>query len=431
MLDSVLRQIKKIIPTKLFRLGQPVYHYLLALTGAIAYGFPSRKIKVVAVTGTKGKSSTVEILNAILEEAGFKTSLAGTVRFKIDGDSRSNLYKMTIPGRFFLQKFLREAVDTQCDYAIIEMTSEGAKQFRHKFISWDALLFTNLSPEHIESHGSYEKYVQAKLSIAEAVAQSSKERRILVANSDEKESEKFLAIPNLEKFTYSTTDAEPFALNNDGSEITLVGEKINTHLPGIFNVSNMLAAVTYAKTQGVSLEVIKKALENYKGTLGRVQRINLDETDPLRSLQDFRVIVDYAHTADSLEKLYKVFPDGRRIDTGGGRDKWKRPDMGKIADKYCDYVILTNEDPYDENPDDIVNQMAVEVRNKPLEIIMDRREAIHTALSKAQKGDTVLITGKGTDPYIMGPNGAKEIWSDAQVAQEELRKVLEKKEPAL
>lgn len=105
--------------------------------------------------------------------------------------------------------------------------------------------------------------------------------------------------------------------------------------------------------------------------------------------------------------------------------------MGKIADKYCDYVILTNEDPYDENPDDIVNQMAVEVRNKPLEIIMDRREAIHTALSKAQKGDTVLITGKGTDPYIMGPNGAKEIWSDAQVAQEELRKVLEKKEPAL
>lgn len=107
MLDSVLRQIKKIIPTKLFRLGQPVYHYLLALTGAIAYGFPSRKIKVVAVTGTKGKSSTVEILNAILEEAGFKTSLAGTVRFKIDGDSRSNLYKMTIPGRFFLQKFLR------------------------------------------------------------------------------------------------------------------------------------------------------------------------------------------------------------------------------------------------------------------------------------------------------------------------------------
>ena len=439
MLDSALRQIKKVIPTRLFKIVQPPYHYLLALTGAIIYGFPSRKIKVIGVTGTKGKSSTVEILNAILEEAGFKTSLAGTVRFKIDGEARANLYKMTIPGRFFVQKFLSEAVATKCDYAILEMTSEGAKQFRHKFIEWDALLFTNLSPEHIESHGSYEKYVAAKLSIAEAVAKSKKERRILVANADEKESEKFLAIDNLERFTYSTVEAEPFALNNDGSEITLVGEKINTHLPGIFNISNMLAAATFAKTQGVSLEIIKKALETYKGTLGRVQRINLDETDPIRMLQDFRVIVDYAHTADSLEKIYRVFTDGRRIgvlgNTGGGRDKWKRPDMGKIADRYCDYVILTNEDPYDEDPQAIVDQMAVEVKNKPLEIIMDRRAAIHRALEIAANKElgpepsayTVIITGKGTDPYIMGPSGAKEIWSDAQVTQEELKAVLEAK----
>ena len=152
------------------------------------------------------------------------------------------------------------------------------------------------------------------------------------------------------------------------------------------------------------------------------------------------MIVDYAHTADSLEKVYRVFNDGRRIgvlgNTGGGRDKWKRPDMGKIADKYCDYVILTNEDPYDEDPRAIVDQMAIEVKNKPLEIIMDRRAAIHRALQLAseeskklvQGGNqhvTVLITGKGTDPYIMGPNGTKEIWSDAQVAQEELKMVLE------
>jgi UDP-N-acetylmuramoyl-L-alanyl-D-glutamate--2,6-diaminopimelate ligase len=436
MLDSVLRQIKKLIPTKLFHLGQPVYHYFLALAGAIRYGFPSRHLKVIAVTGTKGKSSTVEILNAILEEASFSTSLAGTVRFKIDGKARANLYKMTIPGRFFLQKFLRDSVKAKCQYAIIEMTSEGAKQYRHKFIEWDALLFTNLSPEHIESHGSYEKYVKAKLSIALALARSPKPRRVLVANADDKESEKFLAVPNLEKFTYSLKEAEPFVLNNEGSDITLVGEKVATHLPGIFNISNLLAAVTYAKTQGVSLEVIKAALEKYRGTLGRVQQIDLDETDPMRTSQDFRVIVDYAHTADSLEKIYGVFVDGWRIgvlgNTGGGRDKWKRPEMGKVAEKYCDYVILTNEDPYDEDPRAIVDQMAVAITKKPLEIIMDRRQAIRRALTIAAtrelgaepKAYTVLITGKGTDPYIMGPNGLKEIWSDADVTREELKNVL-------
>jgi UDP-N-acetylmuramoyl-L-alanyl-D-glutamate--2,6-diaminopimelate ligase len=435
-LDSVLRFLKKIIPTPLFKMGQPIYHYLLALLGAIIYKFPSKKIKVVAITGTKGKSSTVEILNAIMEEAGYKTSLAGTVRFKIDGTTQSNLYKMTIPGRFFVQKFIRQAVDAKCDYAIVEMTSEGAKQFRHKFIDFDALLFTNLSPEHIESHGSYEKYVAAKLSIAKALAKSKKERRILVANGDDKESEKFLAISNLEKFTYSTKDAEPFVLGTEGSEITLASVKINTHLPGIFNVSNILAAVTYAKTQGVSLEVIKRALEKFGGTLGRVQKISLDETDPMRTLQDFRVIVDYAHTADSLEKVYKVFTDGWRIgvlgNTGGGRDKWKRPEMGKVADTYCDYIILTNEDPYDEDPGEIVEQMKTGITNKPCEIIMDRREAIHRALEIASKRElgadpkayTVLITGKGTDPFIMGPNGNKEIWSDETVTREELKKVL-------
>jgi UDP-N-acetylmuramoyl-L-alanyl-D-glutamate--2,6-diaminopimelate ligase len=429
-MEKTLRLSKKIIPSWLFRAVQPFYHYSFAFLGALIYRFPSRHLKVVAVTGTKGKSSTVEITNAILEEAGFTTAVAGTVRFKIGSKSEPNLYKMTIPGRFFLQKFLREAVNAQCDYAVVEMTSEGAKQFRHKFIAFDALLFTNLSPEHIESHGSFEKYVKAKLSIARAVSHSSKKRRILVANSDDKESDKFLALPNMEKFPYTLKEAEPFVLGKEGSDITYLGEKINTHLPGVFNISNMLAAMTYAKTQGIHLETIKVALEKFPGTLGRVQRISLNETYPDRTKQDFRLIVDYAHTADSLEKLYQVFDDGKRIcvlgNTGGGRDKWKRPSMGKVADTYCDHIILTNEDPYDEDPRAIVEQMAAGIKNKPYEIIMDRREAIAKAISKAQKGDSVLITGKGTDPFIMGPNGEKAIWSDAQVAREELEKALGK-----
>jgi UDP-N-acetylmuramoyl-L-alanyl-D-glutamate--2,6-diaminopimelate ligase len=143
--------------------------------------------------------------------------------------------------------------------------------------------------------------------------------------------------------------------------------------------------------------------------------------------QNFDVVIDYAHTPGSLEALYKAFSDRRKIgvlgNTGGGRDTWKRPVMGKIASQYCDLVILTNEDPYDENPEQIVKEMTVEMVKKP-EVIMDRREAIAHAIAKAKSGDIVLITGKGTDPFIMGANGSKLQWSDEKVAKEELEKFL-------
>ncbi len=164
---------------------RPVYHYGLALLAALFYRFPSRQIKVVAVTGTKGKTSVTEIENAILEEAGHKTALSNTIRFKIGSDSRPNLYKMSMPGRFFLQRFLRQAVKAGCGYAIMEVTSQGALLHRHRFIDFDALIFTNIAPEHIEAHGSYEKYISAKLAIANSVAESRKKLTILVANADD------------------------------------------------------------------------------------------------------------------------------------------------------------------------------------------------------------------------------------------------------
>ena len=165
-IETILRFAKKLIPRKLFRSVQPAYHFLLALLAAIVYRFPSRNIKIVIITGTKGKTSTTEIVNAILEEAGYRTASASTLRFKIDNEEERNLYKMTVPGRFFVQRFLHRAVKKQCDWAVLEMTSEGARQFRHRFISFNALIFTNLSPEHIESHGSFENYIDAKVSIA-------------------------------------------------------------------------------------------------------------------------------------------------------------------------------------------------------------------------------------------------------------------------
>ena len=253
--------LKKIIPQSLFKTLQPLYHYILAFLGAVIYRFPSKKIHIVAITGTKGKSTTTELVNAILEEAGIQTALAGTIRFKIGKESRENKHKMTMPGRFFLQHFLREAVDAGCTHAVIEMSSEGAKQFRHKFIDMDALIFTNLAPEHIESHGSFEKYRNAKLSLGKALQSSSKKRKVLVVNRDDKSAGLFLALSVDEQYTYSLKDVEPYTSTDHSTMFTHEGMTFRSHLPGEFNIYNMLGALTYAESQNVPLDVIKKALK--------------------------------------------------------------------------------------------------------------------------------------------------------------------------
>ncbi len=424
----MLRRIKKLIPKFVFR----IYHYKLALLGAIIYRLPSRSLFVIGVTGTKGKSSTTEILNAILEEAGYKTALSNTIRFKVGDKSRPNLYKMSMPGRFFMQYFLRRAVNADCTHAVIEITSEGARQFRNKWIDLDALIFTNLSPEHIESHGSYEKYRDMKISIARALESSHKPKKYLFLNADDAEAGRFLALDVENKIKYSLADAKPYEIFQDetshqnpkgGFTFTFRGEKMKSPLTGLFNLYNVLAAATCASTIGIDTDTIRRAVEKFGEIKGRVERIDAG--------QDFTVVVDYAHTADSLEKLYQAFPSQRKIcilgNTGGGRDTWKRPEMAKIADTYCDHIILTNEDPYDEDPKKIVDEMRAAITKKHCEIIMDRREAIGRAVSLAKAGDAVLISGKGTDPYIMGPKGTKTPWSDARVVREELEKVLKNK----
>ena len=419
MLNDILYKIKKLIPESAFTFLQPAYHYILSLTGALIYGFPSRKIFVVGITGTKGKTSTAELVNVMLEEAGFKTALLGTLRFKIGETSEMNKQKMTMPGRFFVQQFLKRAVKEKCDYVIVEMTSQGVLQYRHKFVQLDALIFTNLSPEHIESHGSYENYIQAKLEIAKALEKSHKKRKFLIVNADDKEAPRFLNNNIEEQYKYSILDAEPYELGKNGLIMTFDGVEIKAHLAGKFNIYNILAAATFAKTQNIGIETIRNAVEKFKGIRGRVERIEEG--------QDFTAIVDYAHTADSLEKLYEAFSHSKKIcvlgNTGGGRDKWKRPVMASVADKHCDYIILTDEDPYDEDPREIIRDMEEGIQNKEYKVIMDRREAVNQALSVAKTGDTVLITGKGTDPYIMGPNNTKTEWDDATIVREELKKL--------
>ena len=420
MIDKILNKIRPYIPIKLFKFLQPPYHYSLALLAAIIYRFPSRSIKVIGVTGTKGKSTTTEIINALLEEAGYKTAVSNTIRYKVGKQSTDNKFKMSMPGRFFVQRLIRRAVSAKCDYIILEMTSQGTLQFRHKFIHLDAFVFTNLSPEHIDSHGSYENYVAAKVKIADEMMKSKKPNRIIVANADDKESVRFLACPSEVKAAFSTKDAEPFEIKKEGIDFTLGGKAVHSPLSGLFNLYNLLAGITCVKNFSVSDDIIIRALEKFEGVKGRVEKI--------KAGQDFNVVVDYAHTPDSLEKLYQVFNTSRNIcvlgGTGGGRDNWKRKEMGRIADMYCDEIILTDEDPYDEDPNQIVKDVAEGITGQTPKIIMDRRAAIAEAIKNAKTGDSVLITGKGTDPYIMGAYGLKTPWSDAQVAREELEKII-------
>jgi len=390
--------IKKNIP--LFLLNW--YHFCLAFLGAVLYGFPSKKLKVIGVTGTNGKTTVVSLAANILEEAGFKVASLSSIRFKIGEKEQLNTLKMTMPGRLKLQKFLRQAVQSSCRYAVIEVTSEGIKQYRHCFIDFETAVFTNLTPEHIEAHGSFEKYKEAKAKLFQKV------KEIHIINGDDPNAEYFMRFPARKKIVYSLKDKK------------LLPGKL--HLLGDFNAYNALAAIQIGLSQGIELSVCQKAVEKTEALPGRMEKV---------IKEPFTVIVDYAHTPDALEKIYQVIT-GRKIcvlgSAGGGRDKWKRPELGKIAAQNCDEIILTNEDPYDEDPEKIIEDIekGVTFSMKPGQRcyrVLDRGEAIKKALSLAGPGDTVMITGKGSELWICVDGGKKIPWDDRKKAKEEFAKL--------
>ncbi len=407
--------LKKLIPESLVS----AYHLCVALFGAVLYRFPSRRIRVIGVTGTKGKTSTTEMISAIFEAAGEKTALINSIRIKVDHKKERNPSGRSMPGRAQLQKFLRSAVRADCNVAIIEMTSEGARQHRHRGIELDGLVFLNLAPEHIESHGSYEAYSDAKFELGLSLAASPKKMRAIIANADDKESARYLALPVETRIAFSLTKHEPWRASTSSGTFTYEGRTISVPQPGEFSLKNALAAAEICYAFGASLDAIERGLASLTRIPGRAESI--DEG------QNFTVIVDYAHTPDSLTALYDAFSSVRRIcvlsATGGGRDTWKRPVMGKVADEKCDEIIVTDEDPYDEDPRSIMESVARGMQRKP-HIIPDRREAIATAFSMAKAGDAVLLTGKGTDQYIHRARGHNEPWDDARVAREELKKAI-------
>lgn len=420
--------LKKLIPKGVLVL----YHLALAYLAAVLYRHPSERMIVVGVTGTSGKSSVVHFLRQILETAGHKVGALSTVEFCVAGKCALNDRKMTMLGRTATQKFLRRMVNSGCEVAIVETTSEGYLQSRHRFINYDIMVLTNLYPEHLEAHGGFAQYKAAKLGIfryvargrrkilANAQGQSLSERTVLgrrsriekvaIVNGESEYAEEFPALPFDKKIKFTASDALP---------TSVLGE----HTP-----MNVAAALTVARALNVDEAVLKQAASNLKGVPGRIELI------PEAGEHGFRVIVDYAFEPVALAALYKVVEQlaPKRVihvlgACGGGRDVATRPVKGRFAAERADVVIVTNEDPYDDDPMEIIEEVArgaeeircqvSGVRCQSVLKILDRREAIGKALAMAQKGDVVLITGKGSEQAMCVADGKKISWDDRAIVR--------------
>lgn len=432
MNDILREKYKKIIASRALADMRSWYHFAVAGIAAVVYRFPSRSIDVIGVTGTKGKTTVVELVHAVLEESSARVASASSERFKIGDMEEKNTLKMTMPGRFFLQGFLRRAVREGCTHAVIEVTSQGIAQFRHRFIRFRTAVATNIAPEHVEAHGSFENYLRAKLDLFWRLPKEG----VAILNADDPYAARFAAatrgrIAWFGKEGIRTGEEEwrvcDFREGVFGISFELAPNRshrkevlYSSRLCGEFNAANVLAAAAVGISRHIALEKIAKGIRRVEGVAGRMEWV---QHEP------FAVVVDYAHTPDSLEAVYRTLkkPSGTLVcvlgSAGGGRDAWKRSEFGRIAGEYCNTIILTNEDPYDEDPARIIADIATGVsghKKQKVHEIADRREAIRFALGTAKKGDTVVLTGKGSEPWIMGPRGTRAPWSEAAVVREEL-----------
>lgn len=416
------------------------YHFLLARLAAFAYRYPSEELIVIGVTGTNGKTTTSYLIAKALEASGEKVGCTTTALLKIGEREWINPTKMTMPGRFFLQRMMRQMVDAGCRYAVIETSSQGLIQSRHIGISYDIAVFTNLTPEHIEAHGGFEAYKAAKGILFQHIAKRAKKRiagkdvpKVAILNADSEQAEAYAdAAKGADIVWYSRSGKkgltpDEYHLEAKGTDIVVHGNYGHLQLPGTYNVENAMAALATADVLGVSLGGALASICAIAYVPGRYELVDLG--------QPFRVIVDYAAEPEALRQVYgalRLSPRHRLIHVlgscGGGRDVARRPILGELAAKEADVVIITNEDPYDDAPREIIEQVAAgakragKVEGEGLWLIDDRAQAIQKAIELAEPEDVVLLTGKGSEPWICVANGKKLPWSERGAAEAALKR---------
>jgi UDP-N-acetylmuramoyl-L-alanyl-D-glutamate--2,6-diaminopimelate ligase len=408
--------IKKLIPTSLFDAIAPTGHLLEAIAYNTVSGFPARGMKVIGITGTNGKTSTVFMVHRMLHEAGYKVGLMSTVAYGVGDDIHPQVHHMTnVPLPELMQR-LKWMKRQKIDWLVLETTSHALAQHRVWGVPYSVAVLTNLTHEHLDYHKTFERYKHAKMELFKITARNKQGLQTGIVNADDPVSPEFAAcVPK--SMTYGIGNGDLYATDirstPDGSTFTAVYSShsipVSLALPGSFNISNALAAAAVGIQIGLSDEQISKGLAAFEGVEGRMTRI--DEG------QNFTAIVDFAHTPDSFEKLLKDLKPvvkGKLIvlfGSAGRRDEAKREIQGRLAGSYADEVIVTEEDDRDIDGNSILEQIAAgveaagKVRGQNLFLVHDRTEAIGFALDRAKAGDTVLLLGKGHEKTIERADG--------------------------
>lgn len=385
------------------------------------FGHPEKKLKMIGVTGTNGKTTTTNIIKHILMQNGHKTGLVGTIQNEI-GDEVFHTDNTT-PFAFDFMALLDKMVKAGCEYVVMEVSSFGLVQNRIGSSYFDVALFTNLTQDHLDYHKDMEDYYQAKKMLFGICGTA-------ICNTDDSYGERLyneVVCPKRSFSVKNETDfrAENISIKASGSVFDLHYDgksyQVKTNMTGLFNISNVLGAIAVCIEEGIPVDSIISAVGNYNGVKGRCEIIPTG--------RDFTVICDYAHTPDAVEnvlKSLKPYAENRLIclfGCGGNRDAAKRPRMAAAAAKYADKIIVTSDNPRDENPEEIIREILTGLENSDVsyDVVTDRREAIYHALKTAENGDIIVLAGKGHEDYQILENNRHIHFDEREVVADGLK----------
>lgn len=428
---NVRQSVKRLIPSGIFPLIEPLGHKLEAVLFHALAGFPARGMKVIGVTGTNGKTTTSYMIHKMLTQAGYKTGLMTTVAYGVDNDIRPQIHHMTNVAVPELVRRLKWMKSQKIDWLVLETTSHALAQNRVWGVPYSIAVMTNVTHEHLDMHGTFDRYRDAKRKLFQLANRNKSGLQTGIINAEDASATLFkrdIASSVMYGVKKGELQARDIELSPDGSNYTAFYKgkelKVTCHIPGNFNVYNSLAAVAVGGVVGLSQDQIEQGIAALRRVEGRM--------DPIDEGQDFGVIVDFAHTPDSFDKLFKDLRPvvkGKLIvmfGSAGRRDEAKRAIQGELAGRYADEVIITEEDDRDIDGREILEaiasgaEQAGRVRNQDLFLVHDRTEAIKFSLSRAKKGDTVLLLGKGHEKTIERADGEHN-WDEVGTAKAALR----------